>query len=87
MPPNILWLTTQPNPRTRCNTADAGQRGWRTHAVLGEPTALFTELRFRRSLCGLLPRHGWGIDLFIDEECARCHEAAFKLDPSLYIVV
>ena len=24
------------------------------------------------AFCGLRPRHGWGVDLFIDRQCARC---------------
>jgi hypothetical protein len=69
---SIGWFTTLPNPYKPAHThgADAGQVGWRLHAVPvsedGEP------LKRGNALCGLSPRHGWGMDLFIDEECSRC---------------
>lgn len=64
------WLTTQPNPRSFRGGYDAGQRGWRVHAVrLDNQTG--------PAMCGLQPAHGWGADLFIDRECARC-VAAFE---------
>jgi hypothetical protein len=25
-----------------------------------------------QALCGLRPRHGWGMDLFIEDVCSRC---------------
>lgn len=59
------WLTTQPNPRTPATGHDAGQRGWRLHYVDLESGS-------KRAACGLLPRYGWGLDLFIDEPCKRC---------------
>lgn len=30
------------------------------------------ELRKARAICGLLPAHGWGMDLFIEKKCERC---------------
>ena len=68
----IHWLTTAPNPRAAATGFDAGQRGWRLHAVEGGENATFTELRHASALCGLWPRHGWSLDLFIDQKCKRC---------------
>jgi hypothetical protein len=66
------WLTTAQNPRSRPTGYDAGQRGWSTHAVIATPSAKFSELRTISSLCGLLPAHGWGMDMFIERQCRRC---------------
>lgn len=69
------WLTTAPNPRAPIKGYDAGQRGWRLHAVRSDipPSAgVF-------SACGLLPRHGWALDLFIEEKCERCLRALDRL--------
>lgn len=68
----IHWLTTEPNPRSPATRHDAGQRGWRRHAVEAPDAATFIDLRHRAALCGLRPRHGWGLDMFIDEDCTRC---------------
>lgn len=74
----LHWLTTAPSERYRHKThsADDGQRGWRQHAVEAPDTATFTQVRLQRSLCGLLPAHGWGLDMFIEQRCARCEKAA-----------
>ena len=55
-----------PNPRVVSHTADAGQRGWRRHVLL-EPLS-----EYQTALCGLVPSHGWGYDMFIDKPCERC---------------
>lgn len=69
--PRYQWLTTVPNPRVRGFGADAGQRGWKLHAVL---CAVGWKLpgRYENAVCGMRPGHGWGLDLFIDNECKRC---------------
>ena len=70
------WLTTAPNPRSHVTGhPDAGQRGWRTHAVRAEDTDTLGAIRYRRAACGLLPSHGWCADLFIEQKCARCERA------------
>lgn len=69
------WLTTQPNPRSPATGHDAGQRGWKLHAIAESGGSTFAEVRNRRAKCGLLPRHGWGLDLFIEDRCARCEQA------------
>lgn len=78
----IDWLTTSPNPSPRAYKGgpDCGQRGWRLHAVVDpqwniEPSVwdLKGPKRSRtKALCGLSPRHGWGIDMFIEDRCERC---------------
>lgn len=70
------WFTTMPNPRTSATGHDAGQRGWKLHAVElhgGERT--FGEIRRCKAACGLVPAHGWSLDLFIDARCERCQRA------------
>jgi hypothetical protein len=77
----LEWMTTAPNPRAalRDQTADAGQRGWSTHAVFVDPSAsTLGDVRATRAACGLLPSHGWGIDLFIERRCRRCVAAILK---------
>jgi hypothetical protein len=69
----IQWFTTAPNPRSRSTGYDAGQRGWRLHAVMAGDHQKFSELRYGYpGLCGVRPRHGWSLDLFIDAKCVRC---------------
>lgn len=67
----IYWLTTEPNPRSPATGHDAGQRGWRLHAI-DSPTDSFKAIRWERALCGLQAAHGWGLDMFIEEKCQRC---------------
>lgn len=69
---NIEWLTTAPNPRSTDRGWDQGQRGWRLHAVRATSDEKFNALDGRRALCGVLPSHGWDLDLFIDKKCRRC---------------
>ena len=72
----IHWLITAPNPRSPATGFDAGQRGWRLHAVEGPEGAKFSDVRHTEALCGLYPRHGWSLDLFIDQRCKRCERRA-----------
>lgn len=74
----LLRVTTAPNPRAFSGGYDAGQRGWRLHLVEGEASDNFPALP-RRALCGTWAAHGWGLDLFIDQECARCTRAFARL--------
>ncbi len=64
-----------PKPGTPATGYDAGQRGWRVHAVKSQPTERFSEIGKRSAVCGLRPAHGWGMDLFIDRRCTRCEVA------------
>lgn len=75
----IQWLTTAPHPnhhKWKTCEVDAGQRGWRTHAVRADDKETLEVIARRRSLCGLKPSHGWGVDLFIDLKCSRCERIA-----------
>lgn len=70
----IHWLTTMPHPKSAATGFDAGQRGWRLHAVEAPEHFKFSELNIisRSAICGVRPNHGWSLDLFIDRKCARC---------------
>jgi hypothetical protein len=68
----IEWLTTEPNPRSPTTGFDAGQVGWKLHAVYCREGTTFGEIGRRPALCGLRPRWGWSLDMFIDERCKRC---------------
>lgn len=78
-PSGIVFCTTSPNPRVRASGPDCGQKGWRLHAVYGLPLDSFESLKRSRALCGVRPRHGWGIDLFIEDPCLRCVAKAMSL--------
>jgi hypothetical protein len=67
----IQWLTTYPSGKAHTHSADDGQIGWKLHAVLASDEAKLP-LKGVRAICGLLPRHGWGLDLFIEDKCFRC---------------
>ena len=64
------WLTTAPNPRVRATGFDAGQRGWKLHAVKATPETELKAVRFEPAACGLTAAHGWDLDLYIDQPCA-----------------
>lgn len=72
------WLTTSPNPRSPATGVDAGQRGWRLHAVQAETTDTFMSIGRAVAACGLRPRHGWSLDMFITDRCKRCERALAK---------
>lgn len=74
----IQWLTSAANPRAPATGFDAGQRGWKLHAVNGEASESFAAVRSRVAACGLRPRHGWSLDLFIEDKCERCLKALRK---------
>lgn len=78
--PTWAWRTTGANPRAPAYGPDAGQRGWRLHLVdLAQPGADWYGTNKATALCGLRPRHGWGLDLFVDTPCERCAKAEEKL--------
>ena len=79
-----FWLTTGPNPKSSRTGFDAGQRGWRKHAINKDwitTKTKFEELKNVKSVCGLLPAHGWSDDLFIEEKCKRCEAKLAALVP------
>ncbi len=77
----IHWVTTAPNPRSPATGHNAGQRGWRLHAVEAADDAKFNEIKFRAAVCGLRPHHGWGLDAFIEDRCVRCAKKLFMEPP------
>lgn len=82
----LQWLTTTPNPAVIDWSPDAGQRGWKLHlATLGQFTTQrhhgyrqLTTIDRSPALCGLRPAHGWGLDMFIEDECSRCVKIATR---------
>jgi hypothetical protein len=73
----IHWLTTNANPRLPGWTE---QHGWKLHAVELPAEAKFSQARGRSALCGLVARHGWGLDLFIEAKCERCERKANAIE-------
>lgn len=74
------WSVTAPKTGHSGTGWDAGQRGWRLHLVEGGKTGWVMGGKYKApSLCGLVPSHGWGFDLFIDTPCKRCHAIAENL--------
>lgn len=76
----VQWLTTAPSGRSHTHGADDGQTGWRLHAVVADPAMTFDQIKLYRAVCGMRPRTGWGLDLFIERRCARC-EKKLGLEP------
>ncbi len=86
----LNWLTTaiHPVPAMRAHTCreDAGVTGWRLHLVEAGRrvrvqqygTEKGAPIDFSPALCGLTPKHGWGLDMFIDAPCKRCLAVAEK---------
>ncbi len=68
----LQWLTTAPSGRAHTHGADCGQVGWRLHAIEAADSETFSGIGARPALCGLSPRHGWSLDLFIEDKCKRC---------------
>ena len=67
----LHWLTTAPNPRSSATGYDGGQKGWKLHAIETDSDS-FKEIRWERAVCGLQARHGWGLDMFIEDKCEKC---------------
>lgn len=68
----IEWLTTATRPNAPATGYDAGQQGWRLHAVEAPENAKFSELGRVVAVCGTRPRYGWSLDMFIDRRCSKC---------------
>lgn len=71
-PKLVQWLTTAPSRYRPSTGFDAGTTGWCVHAVPADQAETFEAVRERRAICGLLPRFGWGLDLFITKQCQHC---------------
>lgn len=78
------WLTTAPNPRASGAAISGGSAigGWKLHAVKATLDETTRAIRFRKAACGLLPAHGWGSDLFIEDRCSRCVRTVGKVTRS-----
>lgn len=72
----VQWLCTNPSGKSHTHGADDGRTGWKWHAVEATEQTTLQEVKRRRALCGLLPRNGWTLDLFMDTnlKCKRCVE-------------
>lgn len=68
---HMEWLSTAPNPKNPATGVDAGQKGWKLHCVQVINDS-FQQTGKVRALCGLIPAHGWSLDLFITDKCKRC---------------
>lgn len=87
-PDGYQWLNCECNPDASMAGFDAGRTAWKFHAVKAASNASFKELTLNRigSACGLWPRYGWTIDLFMDEndsvagKCIKCLKALAKFD-------
>ena len=53
-------------------------KGWKLHLVEASPDTPLADLRYCRPLCGVRPAHGYDLDMFIADECARCTKAYAK---------
>ena len=70
------WATTEPNPRRhRTFNGDDGVTGWKLHFIPEEQDYIGRKYGKAKALCGLRAKHGWGIDLFVEDECSRCAKA------------
>lgn len=65
------WLTTKPSPRSRATGFDAGVIGWKLHIVEVTDDS-FSKISRTKALCGLVPKYGWSLDLFIEDKCVKC---------------
>lgn len=70
------WLTTRASGRAHTVECDDGQTGWKLHAVVADDSETFAQIGRRPSLCGLRPKHGWGLDLFVEDKCKLCEKKA-----------
>ena len=80
-PDGFQWVNCETNPNLPAFGYDAGRTAWKFHAVMANPEQRFVEMENKTSACGLRPRYGWTLDLFMDEDdavagkCMRCLKA------------
>lgn len=67
----VKWLTTAPNPRRPATGFDAGQTGWKLHAIITEEDE-FLKIKYKQAVCGLRAKFGWSLDMFIEDKCTKC---------------
>lgn len=66
----LHWGTFELGRRAKKNVNDPASL---FHAVEHpDPNPKYEALRFTASLCGRVPAHGWGSDLYLDQYCTRC---------------
>lgn len=75
MSTKIQWLTTG-------SVSADSPRGWRLHAVRAEDQETSKGIRCRSAECGMIPAHGWDLDLFIEKKCVRCLRATGLVCPT-----
>ena len=73
------YFATMPNPRSKHYGPDAGVTGWKLHIIEENISWLIGDKYKAPALCGLIPKHGWGEDLFIEDTCKKCERIAAKL--------
>ena len=69
----LHWLTTGATAKRNLKAPT----GWKLHLV-DVPEEKLEGVYREKALCGLTAKHGWGLDLFINEPCFRCKKAAEK---------
>jgi len=84
---NLHFMTTVSSGKSKTHGADDGVTGWKLHLVdLAGAVNATARTKYGpvvtphvRAFCGLYPKLGWGIDLFIEDKCERCIKKAEKL--------
>lgn len=71
----IEWLVVSPNPRTH---NPLNPNGTVIHAVDVETRGTRGFVKTPPSVCGIYPRYGWSVDMFMEEECRRCERIMAK---------
>lgn len=71
----VQWLTCTPSGRAHTCEPDDGRTGWRLHAVIAANSETLKQIGHRIALCGLMPKNGWDMDLFVEDRCKRCAHA------------
>lgn len=68
------WVVTGTNPASPATGYDAGRRGWKQHAVRAGNEERVADIAARAAACGLVPKHGWDLDLFSHsfDKCRFC---------------
>ena len=65
----MIWFSTN------CRPHRVDPDGWKLHAVEGDPhdpNLKMKDIKYLRSACGIIPRRGWGMDLYIEKKCVQC---------------
>lgn len=79
MKATIYWLPVAPHPLAS-EGVTVGRGPTLLHAVLASKrkgVGLYVH-RGPRSVCGVLPRHGWAAAFFLEVKCRRCEAAVVR---------